>query len=86
MLDLIKLGLRITHSKLDRDILTNIDTCILDLKRVGVVNIDYFNPLIIKAVELYCKWQYDFNSKGERYEKAYVNLANALSLCGDYNV
>ncbi len=85
MLNEVKLSLRITHSKLDKDIQCNIEACILDLKRVGVVNIDRANPLIIKAVELYCKWLYDFNNKGERYEKAYINLANALSLCGDYN-
>ena len=42
------------------------------------------DALIIKAAELYCKWQYDFNSKGDRYEKAYLNLRDAISLCDTY--
>ena len=86
MLDKIKLSLRISHTMLDEDIERNINACILDLKRVGINNTDFNNPLIFKAVELYCKWNYDFGNKGERYEKAYINLINSLSLCGDYNV
>lgn len=85
MLEKIKLSLRISHTLLDDDIERNINACLLDLKRVGINNTDLTNPLIFKAVELYCKWNYDFCNKGERYEKAYMNLINSLSLCGDYN-
>ena len=81
----IKVALRISHNQLDNDIQNNIDAAILDLGRVGVV-VDSGDFLILKAIELFCKWQYDFGSKGEKYQKAYESMRNALSLCGDYNV
>ena len=89
MLKKIKLSLRISHNAIDDDISSNIDTCMLDLIRVGVhksiaVN-NSTDALICKAAELYCKWQYDFNGKGDKFEKAYISLRDALSLCEDYN-
>ena len=88
MLERIKLSMRIFHNMLDTDITTNITACMLDLQRVGVskehANEASEDALIYKAAELYCKWQYDFNSKAEQFEKAYINLRNAISLCGTY--
>lgn len=86
MLEKIKLSMRIKHTQLDNDIQGNIDACLLDLKRVGVINAKETDALIIKAVEMYCKWQYDYGGKGDRWEAAYNNLIMGLSLCGDYNV
>ena len=88
MLDRIKLSMRIAHNALDSDIESNIDSCMLDLKRVGV-SAKYADPgtsdaLIQKAAELYCKWQYDFAEKGEQYQKVYEKLRDALSLCDTY--
>jgi hypothetical protein len=88
MLEKIKLSMRIFHTMLDTDISSNIDACMLDLIRVGVsVRIavsDAEDALIVKAAELYCKWQYDFNGKGDQYQKAYFNLRDAISLCDTY--
>ena len=88
MLEKIKLSLRISHNMLDTDITNNIAACMLDLKRVGISEKYASNAsedaLISKAAELYCKWQYNFNSKGEQFEKAYINLRDAISLCGTY--
>lgn len=88
MLEKIKLSMRIFHTMLDADISSNIDACMLDLIRVGVsVRIavpDAEDALIVKAAELYCKWQYDFNGKGDQYQKAYINLRDAISLCDTY--
>lgn len=86
MLEKIKLDLRITHNKMDSDIQDNIEACKLDLKRVGVKDIDETDQLIIKAVKLYCRYQYNFENEGDRYNKAYAALRDAISLCGDYNV
>lgn len=88
MLGKIKLSLRIFHNVLDSDIQSNIDACMLELQRVGVgkgvaVNTSE-DALIIKAAELYCKWQYDFNGKADQHEKAFNNLRDALSLCDSY--
>ena len=89
MLDKIRLSMRISHNAIDDDISSNMDACMLDLIRVGVHKsiavVTSEDALICKAAELYCKWQYDFNGKGDKFEKAYINLRDALSLCDDYN-
>lgn len=88
MLERIKLSLRIYHNALDSDIQGNIDACMLELQRVGVSKAAAISTsedaLIIKAAELYCKWQYDFNGKGEQCKQAFENLRDAISLCDTY--
>lgn len=83
MLDKIKLSMRITHNMLDADIQQNIDACLLDLQRVGIDS-SKDTSLLTKACELYCKWQYDYQQKGERFEKNYNSLRDAMSLCEEY--
>ena len=83
MLDEIKLSMRISHTSLDTDIQRNIETCLLDLKRVGV-DISEESNLLIKACELYCKWQYDYQGKGIQFENNYNALRDSLSMSGDY--
>lgn len=83
VLDKIKTALRISHDKLDEDIMNNIDACRMDLKRVGV-NVSESDALIDKACELYCKYQYDYQNKGEQFRQSYESLRDALSLCDDY--
>lgn len=85
MLNEIKTSMRITHSALDDDIQRNIDTCLLDLERVGVDTTKESN-LLTKACELYCKSEYDYMRKGEDFKKKYESLRNSMSLAGDYNV
>ena len=83
----IKLSLRIRHSLLDEDIKRNIYDCLLDMERVGVsgtgegAELDSpIHGLRLKAVELYCKWIYDYNGKGEQFLKHYEKLRDALSM------
>jgi hypothetical protein len=88
MLEKIKLSMRIFHNVLDSAIRDNISACMSDLQRVGVhkdvASDSSQDPLIYKAAELYCKWQDDYNTKGDQYKQAYENLRDALSLCEDY--
>ena len=86
MVEKIRKSLRITHGNFDLEIQIDIDACLLDLKRAGIPNPDKDDALIYKAVEMYCKWQYDFGGKGDKFEQAYTNLRMGLALCGDYNV
>lgn len=90
MVSRIKKSMRIAHSVLDSDIQDNINACLLDMERVGIVPCDGAdvkdNALIYKAVELFCKWQYNYLDKGEQYQKNYEALRNSLSMAGDYNV
>lgn len=81
-----KTALRISHNKLDENILLDIEACKRDMERVGVNYLDESDPIIHKVIELYLKWQYDFLAEGERYERAYKEMRDGLSLCGDYHV
>ncbi len=85
MLDKIKLALRISHNKIDDDILDHILACKEDLKRVGIVNIYDDDKLIIQVIKLYVKWQLNFENQAERYFKSYERLSTALSQCSLYN-
>ncbi len=84
MLAAVKKNLRITSAALDDDLQGDIDAALMDLQRVGIDVTDQSQPLIIKAVKLYCRWQQDYMGKGEQYCKAYTGLMQALSLAGDY--
>ncbi|MCK9327756.1 MAG: hypothetical protein M0P69_19835 [Bacteroidales bacterium] len=84
MLEAVKENLRITTTALDTDLQDDIDAALMDLQRVGVDVSDQSQPLIVKAVKLYCRWQQDYMGKGEQYCKAYTGLMQALSLAGDY--
>lgn len=81
-----KTALRISHNKLDENIKLDIEACKRDMERVGITYLDESDPIIHKVIELYLKWQYDFLAEGERYEKAYKEMRDGLSLCGDYHV
>lgn len=78
----IRKNMRISHTSLDNEIKRNIDTCLLDMKRVGVNIKD--DELINKACELYCKAQFDYLGKGEQFQKNYEQLRDALSLTEGY--
>ena len=84
LLDDVKANLRISGNALDVDIQGDIDAALMDLQRVGIDISDQSQPLIVKAVKLYCRWQQDYMGKGEQYYKAYTGLMQALSLAGDY--
>ncbi len=84
ILDDVKANLRISGNALDDDIQGDIDAALMDLHRVGIDVTDQSQPLIIKAVKLYCRWQQDYMGKGDQYCKAYTGLMQALSLAGDY--
>ena len=83
MLEKVKIDLRISHSKLDDDILDNIKACNLDLKRVGI-DPDNSDELVEKAIKLFLRWQYNFENQADRYMRAYQALRNSMSLCKEY--
>ena len=87
MLEKVKLSLRIKHFKLDDEINDLIEACKIDLSMAGVRKIDETDPIIVRAVIIYCKANFGLdNSDSEKYQKAYDLLKQSLSLCGDYNV
>lgn len=84
----VKRSMRIRHDLLDEEIENNIQTCVLLLQGVGISPAKaVYEPedkLVRKACELYCKWQFDFDGKGDRFQKAYEGLRDFMSLGGDY--
>lgn len=79
----IRKSMRISHGGLDDDIQRNIDACLLDMQRVGV-NTLLDNALLDKAVELFCKAQFDYQGKGDQYLRNYENMRNAMSMSEEY--
>lgn len=75
----IKRALRITTDQLNDEIEDNIEYARADLQRVGI-DTDIDNPLIQKAIELYCKWQFDFCEKGDKFQAAYEGLRDSMML------
>nr|DAI19079.1 MAG TPA: head to tail adaptor [Caudoviricetes sp.] len=87
MLEKVKLVLRIKSNKLDGEIADLIKACKIDLSIGGVRNINDDDPIIQRAIIVYCKANFGFDNKdSEKYQKSYDLLKQSLSLCGDYNV
>lgn len=75
----IKNYIRITHSKLDEDIQSDIDACLADLKMHGIVHKNESDPLIFNALKLYCKSCYvDDVAKATDLRQRYVALRDCL--------
>lgn len=64
----------------------SIQACKLDLKAIGVKNIKDEDALIIRAIKLYCRAEFNFNGKGEQYRESYDLQKMSLSLDSDYNM
>lgn len=87
MLEKVKLALRIKNAKLDDEIMDLIEACKIDLSISGVKKIKEDDPIIIRAVTIYCKANFGLDNKdSEKYQKSYDLLKQSLKLCGDYNV
>lgn len=85
MLGKVKNALRVNHVALDEEILDLIESAKMDLRISGVNKIDEIDPLIIRAIIVYCKAHFGFdNTESERFERSYEMLKNHLTLCGDY--
>lgn len=86
MLEKVKLALRISNNVFDSEIAHLIESAISDLNISGVSNLNTKDPLICRAVIIYCKANFGMDNKdSEKYEKSYEMLKQHLSLCGEYN-
>lgn len=88
-IDDIKLHLRITTAALDVEVQDLLDAAELDLELSGVdpVKIVDTDPLIRRAITVYCKAHFGYdNPDHERLLIAYNMLKMHLTLAGDYRV
>ena len=86
MLQDVKSSVRIINNKFDVELLYLIEAAKTDLLIAGVTKNDEDDPLIKRAIILYCKANFGLDNKdSEKYQNSYENLKEKLSLCGDYN-
>lgn len=85
MWEKIKQSLHISHNKLDEEIKSKVESCKLDMKRVGI-STDSEDELICILCELYVKWHLNFNAMGEDFKKSYEEMRDAVSLADKYRL
>ena len=71
-----------TSAKITEDC---IGACKADLANDGVKVIDESDKLIIRAVTLYCKAEFGYNGKAEKFRQSYDLLKARLSMSKEYN-
>lgn len=93
ILDDIKIALRISHTALDDEITDTIKAARHDLKLTGILAIkaddetDNVDPLIKRAIKIYCKAEFAIDSiMAERYKQSYIMLKTHLALSSEYTV
>lgn len=79
----IRKTMRITHDKSDEEIRCNMSACLLDMQRVGI-SAQADDALVDKAMEIYCKAQFDYQGRGNEFQAQYERLRDAMSLCEAY--
>ena len=81
----VKRWLRRSSSNLESEVRQTVAACLLDMKRVGIVNISADDPLIQQAIKHHAKANFGYDDDSEKWDAAYTKLRDALSLSGDYN-
>lgn len=85
LIDDVKTALRITADEFDGEITGLIDAAMADLQQAGIYTPDETDPLIKRAVILYCKAHFGYdNPEAERFQQSYEMLKNHLSMSTDY--
>ncbi len=85
LFDRVKLALRQDGDYLDGEIQDLIDASLADLGLSGVDAEDVTDPLIKRAVIIYCRAHFDFaDESSENLLKSYLSLKSHLSLSEDY--
>ena len=88
MLEAVKTSLRVNGTDLDVEITDLIEAAKADLMLSGVEikKIDEADPLIKRAVIIYCKAHFGYEDvvMSERFERSYIILKQHLTLSQEY--
>lgn len=85
LLDEVKTALRVTTTEFDSSISGLIEVAKADLKQSGLYKVDETDPLIKRAIILYCKSNFGYdNPDADRFQQSYDMLKNHLSMSSDY--
>lgn len=81
----VKQAIRRSHSKLDDDLMGDIDACLADLKACGVIKTDETDPLIFNAIKLWCRsLNTDDMAKAAEWLRRYDALKACLMMAEGY--
>lgn len=83
----VRAALRIssTSEKITEEIEDCIAACKADLFNDGVKVTDENDALIIRAITVYCKAEFGYNDKAEKFRQSYDCLKMRLALSQEYN-
>ncbi len=84
LLEAVKNDLSIKHSKKDDEITAAIETAKQRLSQIGVDVVNEKNKTTASAIKLYCRYWFNFQGDGARYERAFRNMANAMSRASEF--
>lgn len=84
MLEKVKTVLRLTTNVFDDEVTDLINAALLDLGVAGVVETDTSDPLIIRAVETYCKMHWGDPEDPVRLKSSYDEQKAQLSMHSGY--
>lgn len=85
ILDDVKVALRISNTAYDSEISDLINAAKSDLALSGVLKVDDTDPLIKRALIVYCKANFGWNNPdAERFQLSYDLLKGHLSLSQEY--
>ncbi len=74
-----------TNERITEEIEDCIAACKADLANDGVKAINESDPLIIRAITLYCKAEFGYNDKADKFKLSYDTLKMRLAMSGEYN-
>lgn len=90
LLERVKLSMRTSHNKLDEDIQSDIDACLMDLHVTAGILESKLDPenldtLVFNAVKLFCKSRSTVDPvKSEAYFNSYKDLKACLQVAEGY--
>lgn len=85
MIEAVKKALRLSNTSFDDEITDLIAGCKQDLKISGVDKLEESDPLIKRAIILYCKANFGVsNPESEKFRLVYETLRDHLALSLEY--
>ena len=84
LLDTVKNDLGITHNKRNSDIQDAIETAKQRLSQIGVGIVSENNKTTVTAIKLFCRYWFNFQGDGDRYEESFKSLADAMSKASEF--
>lgn len=76
---------RISHTKLDNELIELKGAYLADLSMSGVNTIPDGDMLSLATLRFYLRWQENYNGEADRYKQAYESAKIAMSLASEYS-